>query len=89
MMNGVGKIKTKLVFNSETKKIIGGSVLRHGYCTGCNIDFISFAISMGATIEDVMEYQYATHPELDAKPSDNAFVFAAMDAYSKLSLDKR
>jgi len=35
---------------------------------------------MGATQEDLLSYQYATHPELAAKPSDNTYVFAARDA---------
>jgi NADH dehydrogenase len=84
MMDGVSKIKTKLVFDKNTKKLIGGSVLRKGHCTANNVDFISFAIQMGATINDILKYQYATHPELAAKPSDNTYVFAAKDALSKL-----
>ncbi|KAA0259214.1 NADH oxidase [Deferribacter autotrophicus] len=84
MMDGVDKIKTKLVFDRKTGKLIGGSVLRKGHCTANNVDFISFAIQMGATIEDIMKYQYATHPELAAKPSDNTYMFAARDALSKM-----
>jgi len=38
---------------------------------------------MGATMDDLMDYQYATHPELAAKPSDNIYVFAVKDALSK------
>lgn len=44
----------------------------------------SFAIQMGAKLEDLLAYQYATHPELAAKPSDNVYVFAAKDAKRKL-----
>ena len=50
-----------------------------------NIELAAEAgIQMGATLEDLLSYQYATHPELAAKPSDNAYVFAARDAYDKL-----
>ncbi len=86
MMDGVNTIKVKLVFETSTRKLIGGSVLRKGYCAANNVDFISFAIQMGATIEDIMKYQYATHPELAAKPSDNTYLFAAQDARKKLKM---
>ncbi|MCK5912250.1 MAG: hypothetical protein KAG12_00115, partial [Desulfuromusa sp.] len=84
MMDGVNMIQTKLVFDKGSQKLIGGSVLRKGHCSAGNIDFISFAIQMGATIEDIVKYQYATHPELAAKPSDNTYMFAAQDALKKL-----
>ncbi len=84
MMDGMSKIKTKLVFDKSSHKLIGGSVLRKGHCSAANVDFISFAIQMGATIEDILVYQYATHPELAAKPSDNTYLFAAQDALGKL-----
>jgi NADH dehydrogenase len=84
MMDHVGTIDTKLVFNRKDRKLVGGSFLRADNCTAQNVDFISFAIQMGATIEDLMDYQYATHPELAAKPSDNIYTFAAKDALGKL-----
>lgn len=83
MMDGVSMIKTKLVFDRQSRKLIGGSVLRKGHCSAGNVDFISFAIQMGATLEDILKYQYATHPELAAKPSDNTYLFAAQDALKK------
>jgi NADH dehydrogenase len=84
MMDHVGTIDTKLVFNRKDRKLVGGSFLRADNCTAQNVDFISFAIQMGATIDDLMDYQYATHPELAAKPSDNIYTFAAKDALSNL-----
>jgi len=84
MMDGVTPIRTKLVFERDTGSLIGGSVMRKGHGAAQNVDFISFAIQMGATLEDLLSYQYATHPELAAKPSDNTYVFAARDAFDKL-----
>ncbi|MBW1893000.1 MAG: FAD-dependent oxidoreductase [Deltaproteobacteria bacterium] len=84
MMGEVDSIHTKLVFNRKDYKLIGGSVMRKGNCTAQNVDFISFAIQMGATMDDLMSYQYCTHPELAAKPSDNSYVFATRDALSRL-----
>lgn len=84
MMDGVTPIRTKLVFERDTGSLIGGSVMRKGPGAAQNVDFISLAIQMGATLEDLLSYQYATHPELAAKPSDNTYVFAARDAFDKL-----
>jgi len=84
MMDQVETIRTKLVFNKANARLVGGSVLRKGDCTAHMVDFISFSIQMGATMEDLSTYQYATHPELAAKPSDNIYVFAVKDALNKL-----
>jgi NADH dehydrogenase len=84
MMDQAGTIRTKLVFNRENRTLVGGSVLRKESCSAHNVDFISFALQMGATMDDLMDYQYATHPELAAKPSDNTYVFAVKDALNKL-----
>ena len=84
MMDGVTPIRTKLVFDRDTGSLIGGSVMHKGHGAAQNVDFISLAIQMGATLEDLLTYQYATHPELAAKPSDNTYVFATRDAYNKL-----
>ncbi len=84
MMDNVDVVRTKLVFNRLNSKLIGGSVIRKGGCTAQNVDFISFAIQMGATMQNLSDYQYATHPELAAKPSDNSYAFAARQALSKL-----
>jgi len=84
MMDEVDYIRTKLFFNRENQKLIGGCVMRKGNSAAQNVDFISFAIQMGATMDDLLTYQYCTHPELAAKPSDNSCTFAARDARSKL-----
>ena len=80
MMDGRGVIRTKLVFEREAGRLIGGSVLRPGHAVAANVDLLSFAIQKQATIDDFLELQYATHPELAAKPSDNTLLFAAREA---------
>jgi NADH oxidase (H2O2-forming) len=84
MMDNAGTIDTKLIFDRRNHKLVGGSFLRADNCIAQNVDFISFAIQMGATIDELMDYQYATHPELAAKPSDNIYTFAAKNALGKL-----
>jgi NADPH-dependent 2,4-dienoyl-CoA reductase/sulfur reductase-like enzyme len=80
MMDGVGEILTKLVFERSGLRLIGGSILRRGRGAAQGADFLSLAIKMGAAAQDLLTYQYATHPELAAKPSDNTYLFAARDA---------
>ena len=86
MMDGVAEIATKLVFDRTSGRLLGGSVVRPGNGAAQAADFLSLAIQMRASIHDIAGYQYATHPELAAKPSDNAFAFAARDAMAKLAL---
>jgi NADH oxidase (H2O2-forming) len=83
MMKGVTPIRTKLVFDRDTGRLVGGGVLQKGDGAARNADFISLAIQMKAILEDLLTCQYATHPELAAKPSDNTYVFAAKDALGK------
>jgi NADH oxidase (H2O2-forming) len=85
MMDAVQPIRTKLVFNREDKRLIGGSVMQKGSCAAQAVDFISLAIQMGATMDDLGRYQYCTHPELAAKPSDNIYTFATGDAARNFS----
>lgn len=84
MIDGVSKIKTELVFNKSTQQLIGGTVLRQGFCVASNIDMLSLAIQKKTTLQELMQLQYATHPELAAKPSDNTVVFAAQDVLKKV-----
>ena len=72
------------MFNRENQQLIGGCVMRKGNSTAQNVDFISHAIQMGSTMDNILTYQYCTHPELAAKPSDNSYTFAASDAKNKL-----
>lgn len=83
MIDHVCEVITELIFEKASHKLIGASVLRKGLSVAANIDMLSFAIQKKATIEELMELQYATHPELAAKPSDNSVVFAARDALKK------
>lgn len=80
MMDGVAKTMTKLVFERKSGRLLGGSVMRPGSSVAGDVDFISLALQLRATREDLLVHQYATHPELAAKPSDNRFVFAARAA---------
>lgn len=45
--------------------------MRKGHCSAANIDFISLAIQLGATIDNILKYQSATHPDFAANFFDN------------------
>ncbi|HPJ71423.1 MAG TPA: FAD-dependent oxidoreductase, partial [bacterium] len=83
MMAGGAPVRTKLVFDRRTLALAGGSVLRSGPRAADDADFLSFAIQTRATLHDLERFQYATHPELAAKPSDNSIVFACRNALRK------
>eukprot|EP00828_Plagiopyla_frontata_P039872 TRINITY_DN5269_c0_g2_i2.p2 TRINITY_DN5269_c0_g2~~TRINITY_DN5269_c0_g2_i2.p2 ORF type:complete len:122 (-),score=8.93 TRINITY_DN5269_c0_g2_i2:176-541(-) len=89
MMDHAGEVHTKLVFDRASQRLVGGSVMREGDGAASHVDFISLAIQMGATMDDLMAYQYATHPELAAKPSDNSYAFAVRDAGAKMGSQGR
>lgn len=84
MMDGVAPVHTKLIFDTDTRKLVGGCVLRKGGGAAQCADFISLAIQMGATVDDLLVFQYATHPEQAAKPSHNIFTVAAKDAAGRI-----
>lgn len=82
MTDNASEMTAKLVFDRSTTRLIGGSVVRKGGCVAGNIDFLSLAIQKKVTLEELIDHQYSTHPELSAKPSDNLYLFAAKDALS-------
>jgi len=84
MMDHASTVKAKLVFDRASARLLGGSVVRKGFCVAQNVDFLSLAIQKHSTLEDLLDHQYSTHPELAAKPSDNLWLFAAQDAGGKI-----
>jgi NADH dehydrogenase len=86
MMDDARPIKTQSIFTQDTYKLIGGTVLHYGGNAAADVDYLSLAIQLGATADDIAAYQYVTHPELTAKPSDNRFVLAARDALRELGI---
>ncbi|MBZ4672742.1 MAG: FAD-dependent pyridine nucleotide-disulfide oxidoreductase [Deferribacteraceae bacterium] len=72
-------------FASQYKKcvVVGG-----GYI-GVEVAVVLKKMGLDVTIVEMLphillNYQYATHPELAAKPSDNTYMFATKDALKKL-----
>ena len=81
-MPGAIETKTKLIFDSETKVLIGGEI-SGGLTTGEIINVLSVFISTKATILDLVTFQMGTHPALTASPIAYPIVKAAEDALNK------
>ena len=77
-------MKAKLLFHSETGKIIGGHV-RGGEATADMVNIVAAAIQGGLTAEDLATMQYATHPLLTASPLGYHVMLAAENASAKLT----
>jgi NADH oxidase (H2O2-forming) len=91
-MPHVQTVHTRLVFedprgtSDEAKapmRLLGGQI-SGTFAVAGYLDLLSLAISKRLTAGDLAALQYATHPELAPKPSDNLIVMAAMDALTKL-----
>jgi len=54
MIDGVNPIHTKLVFERQSGRLLGGTVMRQGEAVAGNIDFLSLAIQMKTTINDLL-----------------------------------
>lgn len=83
IISDTANIKTKLIFDKKTHRLLGGCILRKDLSVAANIDFISLACQMKMTLEDLMNYQYTSHPKLTAMPSQNIYQTACKDALEK------
>lgn len=84
MLDGAKPVKTRLMFDRNIEKIVGGSILRYDGNVAADVEILSLAIQMGMTCEQFLDFQYPTHPELTAKPTENRFILAAQEALKKL-----
>lgn len=84
MLDGATPVKTKLIFERDTERLVGGSVLRYAGNVAADVELLSLAMQFGATAEQLLTLQYPAHPELTSKPTENRFILAAQDALKKL-----
>lgn len=74
----------KLVFNSQTKKIIGGQIVSDSDCPVKHIDVIALAIRSGLTVLDLTTLRCAGQPELSPDPGIEPLSLAAESVFPKL-----
>jgi len=82
MMPGAGKVKVKLVFENNTKRIVGGQVIG-AEAVAERIDIITLAIQHGMTVSELSSLSYCAHPWQTFFPARNAVVSAATEAFLK------
>jgi len=75
-MPGVTEVRARLVFAADDLRLLGGQVLGTFAVAGY-LDLLALAIDKRLTAADLRRLQYATHPELAPRPSDNLVVMAA------------
>lgn len=75
-------VHSRLYFEPGTLRLLSGQVSGTKAIAGY-IDLMAMAIDNGLGASDLARLQYATHPELAPKPSDNLIVMASLDALAK------
>lgn len=82
-MPNARELKTKLIFDKKTRKLIGGE-LSGGITTGEMANVIAALIQQEMTADEVATFQMGTHPALTASPIVYQIVNAAEQAITKL-----
>jgi len=74
----------KLVFDRDTKKLIGGQIVSDSPCPAKSIDAIALAIRCGLTALDLATFRAAGQPELSPDPGKEPIALAADAAFHAL-----
>lgn len=82
-MPGAAEMNMKLVFEKETKRMLGGQI-SGGSTTAEATNVLAALIQANSKVEEVVTFQMGTHPMLTASPIVYPIVKAAEDAMAKL-----
>ena len=83
IMPSAKKIKLKLVADKKTNKIVGGQLIS-GEPVADQVDKITMAIQYGITLDQLVNFSYASQPYQSFYPAHNLIVKAAEDILNKL-----
>ena len=78
-MPHVQPVHARLYFERGSLRVLGAQ-LRGTPAMAGYLDLLALAIEQGLTAHDLARVQYATHPELAPRPSDNLIVHTALNA---------
>ncbi len=84
MMEGWKPFTLKLIFDKETKRIIGGQIVSDSGRMAKQIDVITLAIRARMTASDMITIRCAGQPELSPEPSAEPITIASEEAFKKL-----
>ncbi len=83
MMEGGKPYTVKLIFDRNTKKVIGAQIIADDERSVRYIDVITVAIRAGWTALDLTTLRCAGQPELSPEPSAEPIAIAAEDAFKE------
>jgi len=84
MIEGWKPYTVKLVFDKNSKNIIGGQILSDSDCMVKQIDVITLAIRSRMTALDMTTIRNAGQPELSSEPSAEPITIASEEAFRQL-----
>ena len=84
MIEGAKPWTIKLVFQADTRRLIGGQILSDSLAPMKAIDTVSALILIEKTIEDLTTLMCAGHPDCSSEPSLEPITIAAEQALQKL-----
>ena len=84
MIDGRKSYTVKLVFDRNSKKLIGGQIVSYSDCAVKQIDTIAAAIMGAMTALDLTTIGCAGQPELSPDPGTEPLALAAEDAFHEL-----
>jgi len=84
MITGMEPWKIKLVFDRNTRKLIGGQIVSHAVASAREIDAVTAFILGGKTIADLTTFTSACNPDISSEPSAEPITIAAEQALGKL-----
>ncbi len=88
MMKGRKPYTVKLIFDKESKKVIGGQIVSDDSSPVKHIDVIALAIRNKMTALDLTTIRCAGQPELSPDPGIEPISLAAESAFQKLYINK-
>jgi pyruvate/2-oxoglutarate dehydrogenase complex dihydrolipoamide dehydrogenase (E3) component len=84
MIEGAKPWTIKLVFQKDTRRLIGGQILSDSLAPLREIDTVSALILGEKTVEDLTTLMCAGHPDCSSEPSLEPISIAAEQALQKL-----
>jgi NADH dehydrogenase/NADH oxidase (H2O2-forming) len=84
MIPGVQPWRIKLVFDKNSRRLIGGQIVAHSVASAKSIDTVNALIWGGKTIEDLTTHMCACNPDISSEPSLEPISVAAEQALQKL-----
>jgi len=84
MIKGMKPWTLKVIFNSQTRKVIGSQIVSMAEAPMKEIDTMNMAIKMGAVPEDLFTINCAGHPDLSSEPSLEPISIVGVQASGKI-----